>query len=249
MPLAILATSADAAETDNAEGFAEHLHAFEWLPVAGADVAVHAREIPAGRHHQRDGLLGHGGVAIALDGMDLHAQRFDLGHIHVARRAGAEEHDVLEVLALRDQIGRHVAVIVDGDVMAADDARQLVLLERHIVDLHRRIVRTIDAIPHLAELRVAVDENGFHAWGLLPHRPAQLAQSVDVVEGVACVHPAEHVRGLTVLQLGESFADLGQRHGAAEIDPVDGGEDDGGYEHEEQFPHRGGNSSFQECHQ
>ena len=40
---------ADAAEPDDAERLAEHLHAFERLPGAGADVAVHAREIAAAR--------------------------------------------------------------------------------------------------------------------------------------------------------------------------------------------------------
>ena len=33
----------------------------------------------AGRHHQRDGLLGDRGVAVALDGVDLAADRFQLG--------------------------------------------------------------------------------------------------------------------------------------------------------------------------
>jgi len=80
-------------------------------------------QIAAGRHHQRDGLLGDGGVAIALDGVNLDAERFDLRHVHVARGAGAEEHDVLEALALPHQIGRHVGMIVDGDFVVTDDAR------------------------------------------------------------------------------------------------------------------------------
>ena len=98
MPFAMRATSgADAAEPDHAERLAEQLHAFERLPGAGADVAVHAREIAAGRHHQRDGLLGDGGVAVALDGVDLDPESASsVGDVHVARRTGAEEHDVLE---------------------------------------------------------------------------------------------------------------------------------------------------------
>ena len=40
---------------------------------------------------------------------------------------------MLEALALPDQIGRHVAMIVDGDLVVADDARQLVLLERRVL--------------------------------------------------------------------------------------------------------------------
>jgi hypothetical protein len=113
-------------------------------------------------HHQSDGLLGDGGVAIALDGMDLDAERFDFRHVHVARRTGAEKHNVFEVPALPDQVGRHVRMIVDADVVIGDDARQLVLLERRGVDRDRRIVRAIDALPDLAKLGVTVDEDGAH---------------------------------------------------------------------------------------
>jgi len=124
---------------------------------------VHAGEIAARRHHQRDALLGHRRVAVALDGVDLDAERLDLRHGHVARSTGAEKDDVLEVLALPHQIGRHVAVVVDGDVVVGDHARQLVFLERRGVDRDRRIVRAIDALPHCAELLIAVDEDGFHS--------------------------------------------------------------------------------------
>src|SRR3569623_830009 len=78
-------------------------------------------------------------------------------------------------------------------------------------------------------------------------RPADLAEPVDVVEGVARV-VLEHVGVFAGLQLHESFADLGEGHGTAEIDSIDGGKDNGGDEEQEKFPHCRGHSSFQECH-
>ncbi len=158
---------ADAAQSDDAERLAEHLHAFERLPGAGADVAIHAGEVAARRHHQRDGLFGDGRIAIALDGVDLDAERLDLRHAHVARSASAEKDDMLEVPALPHQIGRHVAVVVDGDIVVADHTRQLGFLKRRGVDRDWRIVGSIDALPHRAELLIAVDEDGFHS-GFVP---------------------------------------------------------------------------------
>src|SRR5947208_10324224 len=82
---------------------------------------------------------------------------------------------------------------------------------------------------------------------LLSHWPAHLAEPVDVIERVTRA-ALEHVCIFTVLQLRDLFADLCERHGAAEIDSINGGEDDGGDEQQEQFPHRSGNAPFQECH-
>ena len=45
-------------------------------------------------------------------------------HVHVARCAGAEEYDVPQRRALRHQLGRHVGMVVDTDVVAGKDARQ-----------------------------------------------------------------------------------------------------------------------------
>ena len=95
--------AADAAEADDAERLAEQLHAFVRRPGAAAHLAVHARDVARRGEHQRDRVLGDRGVAIALDGVHGDAALFQLGDVHVARRAGAEEHDVLELRALRDQ--------------------------------------------------------------------------------------------------------------------------------------------------
>ena len=96
--------AADAAEADDAQRLAEKLHALVRRPGAGAHLAVHAGDVARGRHHQRDRVLGHRGVAIALDDVHLDAARLQLVDIHVARGARAEEHDVLELGALRHQL-------------------------------------------------------------------------------------------------------------------------------------------------
>ena len=122
--------AADAAEPDHAQRLAEQLHALVRRPDAGAHLAVHARDVARGGHHQRDRVLGHRGVAVALDDVHLDAARFQFADIHVARGSGAEEHDVLELLALRHQFGRHVGVVVDGDVVAGEHARQFFARKR-----------------------------------------------------------------------------------------------------------------------
>jgi len=62
---------------------------------ASAHFAVHLRQATRGGPHQRDGALGHRGVAVALDQVDLDAEFGELFRIHVAARAGAEEYDML----------------------------------------------------------------------------------------------------------------------------------------------------------
>ena len=78
--------AADAAKPDHAQRLAEKLHAFVRRPDAGAHLAVHARDVAAGRDHQRDRMLGHRGVAIALDDVHLDAAVLQFADIHVARR-------------------------------------------------------------------------------------------------------------------------------------------------------------------
>ena len=67
--------AADAAEPDQAERLALELHAFERVPDAAAHRAVHARKLAAAGKHQRHGVLGDRGVAIALDGVHRDAER------------------------------------------------------------------------------------------------------------------------------------------------------------------------------
>src|SRR5580704_15415732 len=138
--------AADAAEPDDAEGLAAKLDAFLGGPSAGADQTVHLRYIAARRQYQRDGVLGHGGVAVALDGVDANSARLKFGDVHVARRTGAKEDNVFEGVALGDQVGRHVRVVVDANVVAFKKPRQVGLIEWLAVDVDRRIVRPHNAL-------------------------------------------------------------------------------------------------------
>jgi hypothetical protein len=80
---------------DQAQCLVPELHALQRLPDAAADRAVHARKLATAGKHQRDGMLGDRGIAVALDGVHFDAKPIERGDIHVTRRAGAEENDVL----------------------------------------------------------------------------------------------------------------------------------------------------------
>ena len=91
-------------------------------------------------------------------------------HVHVARRAGAEEHDVLERAALRDHVGRHVGMVVEADLVAVDQARQGGGVDRLGIDHDRRVVGPVDPGEDRVELVVAVDEDRFHGCPYPPGR-------------------------------------------------------------------------------
>ncbi len=116
----------DAAEADQAERLAGELHAVVAQPVAGAHLAVHHGEPARGGPHQRNRAFGDGGVAIALDQVHVDAELGELFRIHVAARAGAEEHDVLQAGALLRDLGRQRGVVDDGDLGAVEDLRILI---------------------------------------------------------------------------------------------------------------------------
>jgi hypothetical protein len=107
-------------------------------------------------------MLGYRGIAIAFDDVYLDAARFQFADIHVARRTGAQEHDVLELRALCHQRRRHVGMVVDGDIIAADHAWQILARERLAVNVDFRIVRLDHARPNRRELVVAIEKDGFH---------------------------------------------------------------------------------------
>src|SRR5580704_9659193 len=113
-------------------------------------------------------MFGDRRIAVVADDVDLDAALGHIGETHVARRPSAEKDDVLERRAALDQIGRHVGVIVDADVVAFEQDRQFGPLERLTIDVDRRIARAQNALPDRRELIVAVEEKGFHriAWPL-----------------------------------------------------------------------------------
>jgi len=70
---------------------------------------------------------------------------------------------VLEGRALRHELGRHVGMVIDADVVAVEDMRQCGTLERFRVHHDRRIIPPVDAGKDRVKLVVAVDEDRFHA--------------------------------------------------------------------------------------
>ena len=69
---------------------------------------------------------------------------------------------MLEGRAQRHELGRHVGMVIDANVIARQHARQCGSLERLRVHDDRWIVRPQHASKHRVELVVAVDEDGFH---------------------------------------------------------------------------------------
>jgi hypothetical protein len=94
--------------------------------------------------------------------VDVHAARFQFVDIHVAGGTGAQEDNVFELRALSDQLGRHIRMVVERDLIAVEHARQFIADEGFAVDLNGRIARANDFVPHRRQLVVAVDKDGFH---------------------------------------------------------------------------------------
>ena len=112
---------------------------FKRVPGAGADRSVHARKLAAAGEHQRDGVLGDRGVAVARDGVNLDTECVERRNIHIARGAGAQEHDVPQSAApgRTRSAGRNGR---RGDVIAREQARQIGACERLAVQRDRRVV-------------------------------------------------------------------------------------------------------------
>ena len=137
---------------DHAQGFAQQLHAFMRRPYAAAHFAVHSRDIAGARPHQGDGVLGDRSITVTFDDMHLDAAFIEFVDIHVTRRPCAQENDVLELRTLGDKRCRHVRMVIDCDVVAADDARKLVACKRLAVHVDRGITRPENAFPDGSQL-------------------------------------------------------------------------------------------------
>ena len=130
--------AADAAGADHAEGLAGEFHAVQRAPVAGgAQRAVHPRGLAAAVEHQRERVLGHRAVAVALDRAHLDAELFRRRYVDIARGPGAHEDDHLQRAAGGEDVGRHIGVVVDDADRIADVGRHVVA--RHIVYGHRQV--------------------------------------------------------------------------------------------------------------
>src|SRR5262249_27998188 len=64
--------------------------------------------------------------------------------------------------ALCDELGRHVGVVIDTDVIACEHLRQRAAFESLSVHHDRRIVRPMDPRKHGVELVIAIDKDGSH---------------------------------------------------------------------------------------
>jgi hypothetical protein len=115
----------DAAKPDQAQRLAGQLDAVLAQPVAGAHLAVHPGDAAGGLPHQRDGAFGNRRVAIALDQVNRYPELGELLRVHVAARAGAQEHDVLEAGAFARNLGRQRRVVDNSDFGAVEDCRVL----------------------------------------------------------------------------------------------------------------------------
>ena len=114
---------------------------------------MHIAEAPRRAPHQREGHLCHGGIAIALDDMHLHAafgSQF-LG-VHVGTRAGAQKDDVFQIRAALDDRQRAMRMVIDHDLHALQRTRQII--RRNIgrfVNSHRQIIRAMKLAHHGSE--------------------------------------------------------------------------------------------------
>ena len=153
----------DAAEADQAERLAGQLHAVLAQPVAGAHLAVHPGDAARGGPHQRDGGFGHRRIAIAPDQVNADAEFGELFRIHVAARAGAQKHDVLQAGAFARNFGRQCGVIDDGNLGPVEHAGQLI--RRHIgvaMNAHRGIAGFCQALEDDGERFIGIDKNSAH---------------------------------------------------------------------------------------
>ena len=153
----------DAAKTDQAERLAGQLHGIFAQPVAGAHLAVHPRDAARGFPHQRDRAFGDRGIAIALDQMHLDAELAKFFRVHVAARAGAEKHHVLEPGALSCDIRRQRGVVDDRDLGAVEHFRVVVRHDVRIaVDPHLGIAGLFQPLEDHGQRFIGVDENSAH---------------------------------------------------------------------------------------
>ena len=92
----------------------------------------------------------------------------ELFRVHVAARAGAEEHDVLEVFTLFCDLGRQSRVVDDADLGAVEDLRPLVRLELRIaVDPYPGIAGLLQPLEDLGQRFIGVDKNSAHEFSPL----------------------------------------------------------------------------------
>ena len=107
-------------------------------------------------------MFGHGGVAIALDGVDFDEVPGGRVDVDKGGRAGAEEHDVAQAWATAEQVCIEIGVVDDGGRVTLDKGRDIGRLALRHVELYFGIVLAQDAAPRAGEVVGAVHEDRRH---------------------------------------------------------------------------------------
>jgi hypothetical protein len=107
-------------------------------------------------------VLGHAGIAIAPDGVDLDAPARRRSKIDEARGAGAEKNDVPKVPAAGKQVSIEEGMVVDADVEAVEEAWQPIGLAVGDVDPDGWVFRPQHALPQLDHAGEAVQKEYRH---------------------------------------------------------------------------------------
>ena len=168
--------AADAAQTHHAQRLAAQLHALHRPPAAALHQGMHGADVAGRGEHQAHGMLGHRRVAIARDGRDLDADLRGRREVDEARRARAEEHDVLQPGAALQRVLVEVGRVVDDGVVALDQLGNGIGRHRPHVDLDRDVGRAVDLLPDAVDVGCRIDEQslGHHSLNLVvrPRGPA-----------------------------------------------------------------------------
>ena len=107
------------------------------------------------------GMLGHGRVAVALDGGDLDAEPLRCSKVDEAAGAGAQEHDMLEAGAARERRLGEVGRVVDAGVVALEEPGNIALGHRPHVDGDGHVAGAVHPLPEPIDIRRGVDEKCF----------------------------------------------------------------------------------------
>ena len=119
-------------------------------------------------------MFGHRRVAIALDDVNRDAEGGQRFRVHVAAGAGAEKDDVFQAGAATHRLRRQSAVIVEQEVVAGQEAREIGRVDLALfVERDRGIAGSGHRVENVDQLVIRVEENTAHP--LLPHLDADPA--------------------------------------------------------------------------
>ena len=107
--------------------------------------------------------FGDRGIAVAPDQVNGDAEFGQFLRVHVAARAGAQEHHVLEACALAGDVGRQRGVIDDRDLGAVEHFWQLIRLDvRVAVNAHCDVAGFCEPLENHGKGFVGVDKYSAH---------------------------------------------------------------------------------------